>query len=100
MKNMKKALSLVLALVMMLALASCGGAGTGAASGSTAASTSAEGTGSDLAYVKEKGKLVVGITNFEPMDYKDEDGKWIGFDADLATAFCKVHRRGCGIHRN
>lgn len=89
MKNMKKALSLVLALVMMLALASCGGAGTGAASGSTAASTSAEGTGSDLAYVKEKGKLVVGITNFEPRDYKDEDGKWIGFDADLATAFAK-----------
>lgn len=32
-------------------------------------------------------KLVIGITNFEPMDYKDEDGEWIGFDADLAKAF-------------
>ncbi len=42
---------------------------------------------SDMAYVKEKGKLVVGITDFEPMDYKDENGDWIGFDADLAKAF-------------
>ena len=93
MKNMKKALSLVLALVMMLALASCGSAGTGAASGSAAdsaaASASAEGTESDLAYVQEKGTLVVGITDFEPMDYKDENGEWIGFDADMATAFAE-----------
>lgn len=42
---------------------------------------------SDMAYVKDNGKLVVGITDFEPMDYKDEDGEWIGFDADLAKAF-------------
>ena len=38
---------------------------------------------------RTKGKLVVGITNFEPMDYKDEDGKWIGFDADMAAAFAQ-----------
>ena len=42
---------------------------------------------SDKAYVVEKGKLVVGITDFEPMDYKDAEGNWIGFDADLARAF-------------
>lgn len=42
---------------------------------------------SDLAYVKEKGTLVVGITEFEPMDYTDENGDWIGFDADMAKAF-------------
>lgn len=41
----------------------------------------------DLDYVKEKGTLVVGITNFEPMDYQDEEGEWIGFDADMAKAF-------------
>ena len=34
-------------------------------------------------------KLVVGITDFAPMDYKDADGNWIGFDADMATAFAK-----------
>ncbi|MDO4519442.1 MAG: transporter substrate-binding domain-containing protein [Eubacteriales bacterium] len=44
---------------------------------------------SDMAYVKDNGKLVVGITDFAPMDYKDEEGNWIGFDAELATAFAK-----------
>lgn len=55
------------------------------ASGSTTAQTSA----SDLEYVKGKGTLVVGITDFEPMDYKDESGEWIGFDADMAKAFAE-----------
>ena len=40
---------------------------------------------SDLAYIQEKGTLIVGITEYEPMDYKDENGQWIGFDADLAN---------------
>lgn len=39
---------------------------------------------SDVAYIKDKGTLIVGITEFEPMDYKDEAGVWIGFDADMA----------------
>ncbi len=43
----------------------------------------------DMEYVKEKGKLVVGITDFAPMDYQDKDGKWIGFDADMAKAFAE-----------
>ena len=40
---------------------------------------------SDIAYIQEKGTLIVGITDFAPMDYKDEDGNWIGFDADMAA---------------
>ncbi len=39
---------------------------------------------SDVAYIQEKGTLIVGITDFAPMDYKDESGEWIGFDADMA----------------
>ena len=38
----------------------------------------------DIAYIQGKGTLVVGITNFAPMDYKDDNGQWIGFDADMA----------------
>jgi polar amino acid transport system substrate-binding protein len=38
---------------------------------------------------QEQGKLIVGITDFAPMDYKDSDGNWIGFDADLATMVAK-----------
>ncbi len=39
---------------------------------------------SDVAYIQGKGTLVIGITDFEPMDYKDASGNWIGFDADMA----------------
>ena len=37
-----------------------------------------------MEYVMDKGVLVVGITDFAPMDYKNEAGEWIGFDADMA----------------
>jgi len=41
-------------------------------------------TDGDVAYIVDKGTLVVGITDFAPMDYKDDNGEWIGFDADMA----------------
>ena len=95
----KKLLALLLALAMGLTLAACSGgegkepasdpAASPSAGGESAApaeSTPAGGE-SDLAYVKDKGTLVVGITNFEPMDYQDAGGQWIGFDADMAKAF-------------
>lgn len=40
---------------------------------------------SDWATISAKGKLIVGITDYKPMDYKEEGStEWIGFDADLA----------------
>ena len=65
---MKKMIALLLAAMMVLSMAAC-------------ASKTAD---SDLAYIQDKGTLVIGITDFEPMDYKDADGSWIGFDADMA----------------
>ena len=44
--------------------------------------------GGDVAYIQDKGTLIVGITDFAPMDYQ-ENGEWIGFDADMAKAFAK-----------
>ena len=44
---------------------------------------------SDLSYIQEKGTLVVGITEYAPMDYKDENGNWTGFDAEFATLFAQ-----------
>ena len=41
-------------------------------------------TDGDVAYIVDKGTLIVGITDFAPMDYKDDNGNWIGFDADMA----------------
>ena len=102
----KKLLALTLALAMVLALAACssttnngGAAASPSAPASSAPSdtpdnsqapadgeTSAE---SDLAYVQDKGTLVVGITPFAPMDYEDTNGEWIGFDADLSRLFAE-----------
>ncbi len=106
----KKMLALMLAGITALSLAACGGnstststaneetaaeaASTAATEAAPAAATEAEAASttvsassedSDLAYIQEKGTLIVGITDFAPMDYK-EDGadEWIGFDADLA----------------
>ena len=104
---MKKLLCLILALSMCLCLFACGGKDnsgsddtatpSGGADAKDAdgakddapADDSAASDDSDSAYVKGKGTLVVGITNFEPMDYQDETGKWIGFDADMAAAFAE-----------
>ena len=43
-------------------------------------------TDSDVAYIQDKGTLIVGITNFAPMDYEETAGscEWIGIDADMA----------------
>ena len=49
-----------------------------------------EATVADLDYIKEKGTLVVGITDFKPMDYQAEGSEeWVGFDADLAKKFAE-----------
>ena len=79
---MKKFTAFTLSLVMTFSLAACG-------SSSTSNDKAASSDQTDMEYVKEKGTLVVGITEFEPMDYKDENGEWIGFDADMAKAFAE-----------
>ena len=93
----KRLLAMLLALAMGLTLAACSGGEDKKPDSSSSAPTANPSAGvesaapaedeSDLAYVKDKGALVVGITNFEPMDYQDADGQWIGFDADMAKAF-------------
>ena len=71
---MKKLVALMLSLIMVLSLAACG--------------SSKDQT--DLEAVKEKGKLIVGITDYAPMDFKEKgNDEWVGFDADMARAFAK-----------
>lgn len=78
---MKKLLALLLVCATVLSFAACTGNNVSDGSNGDVAS--------DLEYIKSKGTLVVGITDFEPMDYKNENGEWIGFDADLAKAFAE-----------
>jgi len=112
---MKKLIALSLTMMLSVSLAACGSADNSdkqadspsnsatddsttntasddAVNDNTSASDaddSSSAADSDMAYVKDKGSLVVGITNFEPMDYQDADGNWIGFDADMAKAFAE-----------
>ena len=86
----KKLLALLLAGAMGASLlAGCGGGNTNATENTDSNTAENTETESDLAYVQEKGTLVVGITEFEPMDYQNADGEWIGFDADMAKAFAE-----------
>lgn len=74
---MKKFLSVLLAVIMIVCtFAACG---------------TKKDADSDLAYIREKGSLTIGITLFAPMDYY-EDGNNTdlkGFEADFARAVCE-----------
>ena len=65
-------LSAVFALALLFSFCACG-----------------DSNQTDSEYVKKNGKLRVGITDFAPIDYQDENGNWIGFDADMAKAFAE-----------
>ena len=95
---MKKLISLLLAAGMAASLAACGStaaitdsaaADSTADAASTAEAAEATDGESDLAYIKEKGKMTIGYTVYAPMNYTDENGEFVGFDTELATAVCE-----------
>ena len=68
---MKKFIAMMLALLMIFScLTACGAK-----------------SDSDMAQIKKNKKIVIGITDYAPMDYKDENGEWTGFDAEFAQLF-------------
>lgn len=69
---MKKKLALLLTAVLSLSvLAGCGK------------------KTEDLAYIKDKKEMIMGITLYEPMNYYDENGELTGFETDFANAVCE-----------
>lgn len=93
----KKLLTAAVAMTMCFSLAACGSGDSGISDAQDSevmddfveGSSDSAASVDDLAKIKEKGTLIVGITDFEPMDYKDESGNWVGFDADMANAFAQ-----------
>jgi len=64
MKKYTKILAFILAgLMLVTVLAGCGGS---------------------------KGTLIVGITDYPPMNYQDDKGKWIGFESEFAEEAAKI----------
>ena len=90
---MKKLISMALVAGMAVSLAACGGAASSApaadSAASGAASTTEAAADSDLAYIQGKGKMTIGYTVYEPMNYTDAEGNFTGFDTELATAVCE-----------
>ncbi len=89
----KKLVAITAALTMSLSLFGCGNGDQPKTEAASAEGIVSEDGGAeavaDIAKIKEKGSLVIGITDFAPMDYKDDSGEWIGFDADMASAFAE-----------
>lgn len=100
MKKTTKTISALLALSLAATLAACGGTATvdtaapaesvaeSAAADSEAATGEAAAADSDLAYLTEKGKMTIGYTVYEPMNYTDDAGVFTGFDTELAELVC------------
>ena len=77
---MKKIIALLMVVAMLFCFAGCGET-------DTASNTSEpQAVKTDLEYIKDKGTLVVGMTIYEPMNYKDDKGDWTGFDTEFAIA--------------
>ncbi len=84
------ALSFVLMLTMVIGMASCGTAEV--TEETTAAETDAAGNAvdGDYAKIQANGYFVCGITDYAPMNFKDENGEWTGFDTEFAQAVAKI----------
>ncbi len=88
----KKSIAIILAALVVLmsfALAACGGTGDDTTTTAAGETTEAPAADSDLAYIKEKGTMIIGITEYKPMNYKADDGSWTGFDTEFAEAVCE-----------
>lgn len=83
---MKKVLSVLLAVLMLISVGTLFAACT-----KEEASKEDDKTASDLAYVQDKGELVIGITLFAPMDYYADEAETelTGFEVEFGKAVCE-----------
>ncbi len=88
---MKKFLAVLLAAVLSCSLLfAFAGCNKDAAENTSNADNSADASESDLAKIQEKGVLVVGMTEYKPMNYKEKGSdEWTGFDTEFAQAVAK-----------
>ena len=78
--------------MMTLSLAACGSdtGSTDEDSGDTAGQDTAEPSADDdFAYIQGNGSMKIGFTYFEPMNYMDDNGEFVGFETEFATAVCE-----------
>ena len=89
---MKKLIALLLVIAMMACMfVGCGGDSSADTADTADAADTADDAAaeSDADMIIGKGTMIVGITDFAPMDYRDDNGEWTGFDAELARLVAK-----------
>ncbi|SBW09427.1 ABC transporter, substrate-binding protein, family 3 [uncultured Eubacteriales bacterium] len=69
--KVKRLAALALAAAMTLSLTACG-----------------KKTGDDWETIEKSGELKIGFTYFEPMNYLDDAGEFVGFETEFAQAVC------------
>lgn len=88
----KRLLAMAMMMVLIVSLTACK---NNASSDTTQGDAQVQGTVADSSaeddfeYVKNKGKLVIGITIYEPMNYRNENNELVGFDTEYAQAVCE-----------
>ncbi|MBR6274202.1 MAG: transporter substrate-binding domain-containing protein [Lachnospiraceae bacterium] len=85
---MKKLISLTLILALTLTLFAACGKDSSSSSSSSASESSSSSSDSDFDYVKKNGKMIVGITEYKPMNY-EENGELVGFDTEFTKKVCE-----------
>lgn len=88
----KRLIALVMTVLTVMSLAACGSSNaneTTQAQNTEAQTTVAATTEDDFAYVTANGKMVIGITIYEPMNYYDSNNTLVGFDTEYAQAVCE-----------
>ncbi|MDR1131456.1 MAG: transporter substrate-binding domain-containing protein [Oscillospiraceae bacterium] len=91
MKLFKNALALLFAAALcftLLAGCSAKPAETGPSAGANAGPGQAA-ADDDLSYIRANGKMVIGYTVYEPMNYTDDSGELTGFDTEFARIVCE-----------
>ena len=66
--KLKKLFAVAIAAVMQLSIVGCG----------------EKADKDDLTYIKDNGKMVIGYTVMNPLNYTDENGDFVGFETDFA----------------
>lgn len=86
---MKKIISMLLVLVMAASIFTLCSCTKGSDNGEQDTDIKNNEVTDDLAYIKGNGKLVIGYTLYNPMNYEDENGEFVGFDTEFAKAVCE-----------
>lgn len=71
--KLKKLFAVAIATVMSLSIVGCG----------------EKADKDDLTYIKDNGKMVIGYTVMNPLNYTDENGDFVGFETEFAKEVCK-----------